>query len=294
MRRLVKYFLIAIVSFLFHITSVFASTNVYERSVDDYRVADWVQVTDSNKDSILNTPSVDASEKVYDFANLLTDSEEKDIYYQVQDFIMEHDMDLAIVTIDSNNKRSQVEYADDFYDYNDFGIGSSRDGVLFLIDMQYRQIYMSTTGDAIQMYSDYRIDQIMNAIYQYMTDTDYFNGISNFIDELSYYASVGYPEMDEASRLSVGQCLKYGAIISAIATFIIMLVLVNKNKLVRPATTAREYLDKESVVVNNYGDIFMGSNTVKHKIEHSSSSSGGSSTHSSSSGSSHGGGGHGF
>lgn len=294
MRRLVKYFLIAIVSFLFHITSVFASTNVYERSVDDYRVADWVQVTDSNKDSILNTPSVDASEKVYDFANLLTDSEEKDIYYQVQDFIMEHDMDLAIVTIDSNNKGSQVEYADDFYDYNDFGIGSSRDGVLFLIDMQYRQIYMSTTGDAIQMYSDYRIDQIMNAIYQYMTDTDYFNGISNFIDELSYYASVGYPEMDEASRLSVGQCLKYGAIISAIATFIIMLVLVNKNKLVRPATTAREYLDKESVVVNNYGDIFMGSNTVKHKIEHSSSSSGGSSTHSSSSGSSHGGGGHGF
>lgn len=294
MRRLVKYFLIAIVSFLFHITSVFASTNVYERSVDDYRVADWVQVTDSNKDSILNTPSVDASEKVYDFANLLTDSEEKDIYYQVQDFIMEHDMDLAIVTIDSNNKGSQVEYADDFYDYNDFGIGSSRDGVLFLIDMQYRQIYMSTTGDAIQMYSDYRIDQIMNAIYQYMTDTDYFNGISNFIDELSYYASVGYPEMDETSRLSVGQCLKYGAIISAIATFIIMLVLVNKNKLVRPATTAREYLDKESVVVNNYGDIFMGSNTVKHKIEHSSSSSGGSSTHSSSSGSSHGGGGHGF
>lgn len=294
MRRLVKYFLIAIVSFLFHITSVFASTNVYERSVDDYRVADWVQVTDSNKDSILNTPSVDASEKVYDFANLLTDSEEKDVYYQVQNFIMEHDMDLAIVTIDSNNKGSQVEYADDFYDYNDFGIGSSRDGVLFLIDMQYRQIYMSTTGDAIQMYSDYRIDQIMNAIYQYMTDTDYFNGISNFIDELSYYASVGYPEMDEASRLSVGQCLKYGAIISAIATFIIMLVLVNKNKLVRPATTAREYLDKESVVVNNYGDIFMGSNTVKHKIEHSSSSSGGSSTHSSSSGSSHGGGGHGF
>lgn len=294
MRRLVKYFLIAIVSFLFHITSVFASTNVYERSVDDYRVADWVQVTDSNKDSILNTPSVDASEKVYDFANLLTDSEEKDVYYQVQNFIMEHDMDLAIVTIDSNNKGSQVEYADDFYDYNDFGIGSSRDGVLFLIDMQYRQIYMSTTGDAIQMYSDYRIDQIMNAIYQYMTDTDYFNGISNFIDELSYYASVGYPEMDETSRLSVGQCLKYGAIISAIATFIIMLVLVNKNKLVRPATTAREYLDKESVVVNNYGDIFMGSNTVKHKIEHSSSSSGGSSTHSSSSGSSHGGGGHGF
>lgn len=294
MGRLVKYFLIAIVSFLFHITSVFASTNVYERSVDDYRVADWVQVTDSNKDSILNTPSVDASEKVYDFANLLTDSEEKDIYYQVQDFIMEHDMDLAVVTIDSNNKGSQIEYADDFYDYNDFGIGSSRDGVLFLIDMQYRQIYMSTTGDAIQMYSDYRIDQIMNAIYQYMTDTDYFNGISNFIDELSYHANVGYPEMDEASQLSVGQCLKYGAIISAIATFIIMLVLVNKNKLVRPATTAREYLDKESVVVHNYGDIFIGSNTVKHKIEHSSSSSGGSSTHSSSSGSSHGGGGHGF
>lgn len=297
MKRLVK-FLIVIAIFCFSITPVFASTNTYERTDSDYRVADWVQITDSNKDAILNTPSVDASEKVYDFADLLTDSEEQDIYYQVQEFIMENDMDLAIVTIDSNNKGSQAEYADDFYDYNDFGVGSSRDGVLFLIDMQYRQIYMSTTGDAIKMYNDSRISSIMDEIYLYMSDGDYYSGVSSFIDEASYYADLGYPDYgsDSASKTSLLDCLKYSAILSGIITVIIMIFLISKNKLVRPATNAKEYLDKKSVTVNNYGDVFLGSNTIKNRIEHSSSSSGfgGSSTHTSSSGSSHGGGGHGF
>ena len=42
----------------------------------------------------------------------------------------------SIVVITSNlNGFSLSNYAYNFYDYNDFGIGSSYDGVLFLIDM---------------------------------------------------------------------------------------------------------------------------------------------------------------
>ena len=72
-----------------------------------------------------------------------------------------------------------------------------------------------------------------------------------------------------------------------------MVILINKNKLVRKATTAEEYLNKESVNIKRISDILISSNTTKHKIEHNSSS-GGSSTHCSSSGGSHGGGGHRF
>ena len=47
-----------------------------------------------------------------------------------------------------------------FMIYNEFGIGSRHSGVLFLVDMKTRTIYMTTTGDAMDMYSDYRIEQI--------------------------------------------------------------------------------------------------------------------------------------
>ena len=58
-----------LISFIFIISPVYASTNTYERTEDNYRVDSWVNVTDSNRNIILTTPSVDESEKVYDYCN---------------------------------------------------------------------------------------------------------------------------------------------------------------------------------------------------------------------------------
>lgn len=291
MKKLLKISLFLIISLVFLVTDVSASTNTKVRTHEDYLVGSWVTVTDSNVNNILNTPAVDASEKIYDFANLLTDSEEIALYSEISNYIDTYDMDLAIVTIDDNNKGSQQVYADDFYDYNYFGINSTRDGLLFLIDMEYRQIYISTTGSAINMYNDYRIEKTLDAVYMYMTDKDYYEGTSEFIDVISKYAEKGLPSKLDNEDL-VTDSIFIAIVFSLIITSITMFILIRKNKLVRKATTAREYLNKESVVVNNMGDIFMGSSTVKHRIQ--SDSSGGSSTHIGSSGSSHGGGGRGF
>lgn len=292
MKKLLKISLILVISLVFYLEEVSASTNTKVRTPEDYLVADWVTITDSNLDNILSTPAVDASEKIYDFADLFTIDEEEALYSEITNYINTYDMDLAIVTIDDNNKGSQAVYADDFYDYNDFGISSTRDGLLFLIDMEYRQIYISTTGYAIQMYNDYRIEQVLDAVYMYMTDTDYYEGTANFINEISEYAEKGLPsKLDNED--SLGDSAFIAIICSLIITSITMFILIRKNKLVRKATTAREYLNKESVIINNLGDVFIGTNTVKHRIQHESSS-GGSSTHSGSSGSSHGGGGRGF
>lgn len=293
MKKIIRILFLFLICMMFSTTMVFASTNTFERTADDYKVASWVTITDSNRDNILKTPAVDASEKIYDFADLFTASDEEKLYAEISDYINSSNMDLAIVTINENNKGSQAVYADDFYDYNDFGRGGGRDGVLFLIDMQYRQIYMSTTGSAINMYNDYRINKALDAVYSYMSSEDYYYGVSRFISIIGDDAAKGLPNDYYYESNSLTESLMYASIGSLIITGIIMFILIRKNKLVRKATTAKEYLDSGSVVVNNMGDVFLGSNTVKHRIEHSSSS-GGSSTHSSSSGSSHGGGGHGF
>ena len=62
--------------------------------------------------------------------------------------------------------------------------------------------------------------------------------------------------------------------------------------MVKKATTAANYLNKDSVVINKRSDRFITTHTTSVRINDSSSSSGGgSSTHTSSSGRSRGGGG---
>ena len=287
-----KILLVLISLMVFSILPVNASTNTKERTESDLLVRENITVNDSNKDLILKTPAINAEEKVYDFANILTDSEEEKIKSKIDNYVNVHDMDLAVVTISKNNKSNAMNYADDFYDYNDFGINSTRDGVLFLIDMDTREIWMSTTGNAIKMYNDYRIEEALDAVYEYMSDEEYYDGITKYIDIIGDYAAKGLPTKNESDDMTVGKALMFSLIASIVLTAIIMGILIAKNKLVRKATTAAEYLNKESVDVQNLGEMLVSSHTTKTKIEHDSG--GGSSTHIGSSGISHGGGGHKF
>lgn len=289
MKKLYKISLLVIVSLVLNIVPVYASTNTKERSEQDYLVADWVKVTESNKYNILSTPAVDATEKVYDFADLFTDTEEQQLYTEIRKYIDNHNMDLAVVTINNNNKTPE-EYSDDFYDYNDF---DQKGGVLFLIDMYNREIYMSTTGSAIKMYNDYRVNQALDMVYKYMSDKRYYNGVQEYISIISNYAYDGIPNnSDHKKSNTLSRDIFMSIAIGLLITIIVVNILIHKNKMVRKATTAKEYLDIDSVNIENIGEIIISSNTVRKRIEHDTYS--GSSTHSGSSGSSHGGEGHGF
>lgn len=285
-----KIILIGLLSLMINITPVFASTNTKERTEENYLISSDIKITESNKNNILSTPAIDEKEKIYDFADLFTEEEEQKLYQKISQYIDSYQLDLALVTISQNNKSSPREYADDFYDYNNFGFNNTKDGLLFLIDMDNREIYMTTTGAAINMYNDYRINKALEQVYQYMTNQNYYQGVLQYIQIIGDYAKSGLPGKQDQKNLTTTIC--YSIIISLIITIIIMVILINKNKLVRKKTTAREYLNKDSVSMKNIGEILVSTNTVRHAINHSSSS--GSSTHSGSSGRSHGGGGHRF
>lgn len=300
--RKVCYLLLIVILFSFCIVPVSASTNTFSRTEDNLLVSSDITVTSQNIDNILNTPAVDASEKVYDFAELLTLSEEEKLYHQVEQFMDSANLDLAIVTISENNKLNAREYADDFYDYNGFGTDSEHSGVLFLVDMDTREIYMSTTGKAISLYSDYRIDMTLDAISQEFSNQNYYQGITKFVTILKNYDTIGLPS-NKDSKYAIGDdgevyrefpwLIVLG--VPFAITAIVIGVMIHKNKLVRAATSSREYLDKDSLKINTVSDRLIFTNTVAvPRSTGSSSSGGGSSRHSGSSGRSHGGGGHRF
>lgn len=296
MKKVINYILLSVFIFSIFTLNISASTNTFKRTTDNLRVPD--NVNSSKIDIILNTPSVDEKEKIYDFAKIIDDSYEEDIIEDIEDFIKKYNMDMVVVTINEYTGRTPTEFADDFYDYNYFGKNSTRDGILLLIDMYQRQVAISTTGHAILIYDDNRIDNMLDNLESRLKSDDYNSAIESFISNSVWCAKHGIPAsnkyayIDENGNYVVKKPFPWVIIImiSIVITVIIMLILLSKHKLVRLASTARYYLT--SINITNRQDRFITTFTTKTRISSSSSggSSGGSSTHRSSSGSSHGGG----
>lgn len=292
-----KIFVLFISLFLL-VLPVYASTNTYSRTTTDLKVPKKIKYKSSMEHNVLLTPSVNANEKIYDFAELLTEEEEKQLYDKVKEFIANTNLDLAIVTINTNVKDSTQEYADDFYDYNDFSI----DGLAFVIDMQNRIFYISTAGKAMLYYDDYRVEYILSALDQEMYNHEYFNACNTLISQLTEYYNHGFS--DNADKYVVIGTQIYRktpylllSIIAVVSATIGTLILALRNKKIKLATNSNDYFDNKSFEITKDTKEFISSNTSRVYIPPADSGGGGSSGggfHSGSSGASHGGGGHRF
>lgn len=311
MKKLFKLMFIVLITLISTI-NVYASTNTYDRNeLENYGVNKNVQDINSKLSYILNTKKVDASEKIYDFSDILTDEEEQLLKARIDQFIEDNNMDMVIVTdnfaysYDSKNE----EYADDFYDYNDFGLNIEYySGVLLLrntysLDPYY---HMSTSGSAQLYLNDYRVDKILDDIYDDIHAGRYYEGFNKWITYTDNYIKSGYPTtasnyyLDNNGNMHRAK-LKYHApwgiaFIAGLAVALtIVLIMVAKNKMVKKASKASEYLDQGSVNITKREDTFLRSHTTSYTVSSSSGGGGhhggGHSFHSGSSGFSHGGGG---
>lgn len=246
--------------------------------------------TTNSQKAKANTPVVDATKKIYDYANLITKDEEEALYNKVQEFINKYDMDMAIVTINSNPKSSSMAYADDFYDYNNFGKGTNKTGLLFLIDMQNRNMWISTTGDAINIYTDSRINTILDYTYDKISNEDYNGCAEQFIDKASYFANKGLTGGSKV--VTIPKMICNSLIFAGLATIVFICIGLATHRKPKKKKEASNYIT-QPLKLSNKLDTFLDKHVSKVKIE-TSSSSGGSSTHSGSSGTSHGGGGRSF
>ena len=81
--------------------------------------------------------------RVFDQADLFLEEEEKELQQAIDALREKMDMDAAVVTAEENPGSAQA-YADDFYEAHGFGTGSGHDGALLLIDMDNRELCIST------------------------------------------------------------------------------------------------------------------------------------------------------
>lgn len=251
----------------------------------------------------LQTTAAMASETeryVYDQCGLLDDADA--LESEIRLLREQLKIDIVIVTTEDAQGVSSREYADDFYDDHDFGYNEPRgDGVLFLIDMDHREAYISTCGKAIYYFTDERIDLALDDIVAELKDADYDGACEDFLD-LTEEFMTHTPD----TKLSYGYRLRLMfrdrwlimlIVAAALAGITVALMVKNQNSQKAPASLYMNPQNGFKLIAKQ--DQYLNEFTTSRKIPKNEGRSGGgggggSSTHSSSSGTTHGGGGRGF
>ena len=276
-------------------------------------------------------PYYDASlARVVDEANLLSTSEEKELAAYIAEITQEYGVDLVILTNNSLNGKSAMEFSDDYYDYNGYGVGDTRDGMLFLLSMNTRDYWTSTTGNCINRFSDADIQALGDTVLPSLKSGNYYTAFSDYIyaveNRLRYTADAngnagdyssgngyiydngndngndigGIYDNGGSSPAVPSDCFRLAAeklpgilIAALIISAVIILGLRSKMKPVKLHNYAGEYVDANSFTLTNQNDTYLFTTTTRKRVQKQSTTSGGggSSTHVGSSGTSHGGGG---
>lgn len=256
---------------------------------------------------------------VYDQADLLTDEEELEFQSYAEVMKETWEMNFMVVTTDYAEGKSSMEYADDFYDAH-FPEESEADGILYLLDMDNREIYLSTSGLAIRYLTDDRIDSILDEAFEYVAEGDYYGTFQAFFDETENYLYQGIPEEQYNYDVETGEMDYYDdseeysspmridiyeflfAFFAALITSVITVLIIKASYRLKKYKDIEynAYTDGE-IVLSAKSDRLINTFVTHRRIPRNDESSGGSrsggsrsSVHTSSSGRSHGGGGRKF
>jgi uncharacterized protein len=224
---------------------------------------------------IFTTP-VYAETEVYDYADLLSYEEEKDLKQQARIY---DDISVIFLTINDANGKSTNKYAKNFYDSNGF----MDNGILFVIDMDNREIYVDTVGGCVKALEN-RIDLILDEGYSYIVKSDYYMTFLTMLNVASteFSACLVYENDPSASYavdweyvLTPNDTSFIITALITIATLAICIYIHNKeNKTIK----ATEYLKgRGGFVVHSSNVMYLGDRrqVIHGYYNRSSSSSGG-------------------
>ncbi|MBQ5905367.1 MAG: TPM domain-containing protein [Clostridia bacterium] len=219
---------------------------------------------------------------VEDYADVLTDTEEAELLSKLEALGAANDIEIGVVTVDSNEGKTPEAFADDFYDYNGYGYGENDDGFIVVFNTGEgdgnRNLWISTHGKGIDLLTDMEIDVIIEMMITPIKNGDFAGAFDNFVSECENAVDTSVSLLAIPLAIAIGFGL----------AFLIVKIQASKLKTVVQKADAADYVG--NVVLTYQNDQFMYRNVVRSPKMKSDSSS----THTSSSGRTHGGGGRSF
>ena len=235
-------------------------------------------------------------ERVYDYADVLTDAEEQNL----REYIAQKEplirADIVLVTIKEDVESgsyswddAMMNYADDFYDQNLFGYDAVHGNGVLLLDNWYdgqAGSWLSTCGNVYYWFGDYEINHVLDAVY-YGLDDGAYAAYMDYVDAVCY--------MMEGESEDV--TFSFGVVLGLPLIVALIFALAKRRQPKGEVTTQpNTYVAEGSQVMRVSKDEFIRKHLVTRRIETNSGSrsggrSGGGGGHRSSGGVSHGGGG---
>lgn len=237
--------------------------------------------------------SVTVSAKRYDEGNVfvsdkegyLSDSEFDDIVDTAESLSDKTGYNVGIIITDDIGSKSPVAFSDDAY-MDVFKKDS--DGFMILLNNDTYEDHISTSGNAILMYSDARLMNTLDSAGSYLKEEEFYSALKVMLTKLDSYYDAGVPAENEGYtkddiKDATGQDF-LGRLINIVhqlgISFVIFIVvsvvtffIIKSSYRFKTAESARTYVNKSETFFREKQDIYIREYTTSHKI--SSDSSGG-------------------
>ena len=256
----------------------------------------------STKTGPNNTIILDKPDRMVDMADVLSSSEEAELRTKLNELSERGGIDVSVVTVYDLMGKTLEEYANDFYDYNWYGMGAGVNGIILVVRINDGGTYskgnswISTTGTGVTAFNGDGIQFIGKQITPELKKEEYYAAFTEFVtwsddfvtqyNTKGAYTSNNMPEGD----FQFGKFILISLVIGLVVAFIVTASMKKKLKTVSFKAGASDYMKPGTLNITSANDVFLYTNVVKREKPKSDSSSGSSSS-SSSSGRSHGGGG---
>ena len=202
----------------------------------------------------------EASLRLVDGADLLTDSEESSLISRLDEISREFEYDIVIITTETYGTKSPLEFTKDAFVSGNYGMGENGSGVILTVSIKDRQWYIEFFGDSElpegTAMSEYFLDDLKNG---------------NYYDAFYSFAEAAYTELRFLFGSTLLICLAVGLVIA----FIITSVMKGKLKSVHYQNHAREYVRKGSFKLDHSRDLFLYSTVTRVARPKNTSSGGG-------------------
>ena len=211
-------------------------------------------------------------QRVFDYAELLSDEDEREMHLWVADMQENWGMDLAFLTTNDTEGKSVQQYGADFYVEHNLGLGENYDGVIFVLDMGNREGQIITCGKAIDIYTDYYIDVMWDDMVTFLSDGDYYNAFFTLYMDLNHYAGeyATYQKdpdsyLSDYSKAQKVKSIATSVVIAAVFALVIAAMAVSSMRKscrnVKPFTDGRAYLKENGFYLTVNRDSFANTHT---------------------------------
>jgi uncharacterized membrane protein YgcG len=131
-------------------------------------------------------------DRVVDNDGLLKAEQKAELIKMADSISTAYNFDLVIVTERIIGNKTPMEYADDFFDYNGYGLGENKDGCLLLQVTGIRKYWFSTTGRGITLLddNDYAFDKLEANVVKNLKADNYYEAYRAFLSDMEEFLNL--------------------------------------------------------------------------------------------------------